>query len=128
MIFQYNRKYISIALLLLLIEIGIAVYLTSGFIRHTFGDYLVVILVYCVIRGFTSFKVKVATILSLSIAFTVEFLQLIQLLELLQLQQNTLARVVLGTQFSISDLVAYSLGIVSVIIIEYKPRKHCKHL
>ena len=120
MVFQYNRSYLGIALLLLAVEISIATYLTSGFIRHTFGDYLVVILVYCVIRGFTNLNVKISAILSLCIAFGVEFLQLTSLLQCLQLQQNTLARVVLGTQFSISDLVAYSLGIASVLIIEYR--------
>ena len=128
MVFQYNRTYLGIALLLLVVEISIAVYLTSGFIRHTFGDYLVVILVYCVIRGFTNLSVKTSAKLSLCCAFVVEFLQLTSLLESLQLQQNTLAKVVFGTQFSISDLVAYSLGIASVLIIEYILWKHYKHL
>jgi len=128
MVCQCNKTYLGIALVLLIVEIGIAVFLTSGFIRHTFGDYLVVILVYAVIRGFTNSNIKAAALVSLSIAFGVELLQLTPILEILHLQQHTLARVVFGTHFSFSDLAAYSLGIASVLIIEYKLWKEYKYL
>ena len=56
-------------------------------------------------------------------AFLIEFLQLTNFLELLNLQNNHLAKLILGTTFRFTDLVAYTLGIISVLIIEYKLQK-----
>lgn len=117
--FQFNRKYFGIALLLLLIEVGIAMWFKTGFIRHTFGDYLVVMLVYCVIRGMTNASVNTSAIITICIAYSVEFLQLTPILELTNLNNYTLARIVFGTTFSVSDLIAYALGIITVLLIEY---------
>ncbi|EMQ94880.1 hypothetical protein D778_00240 [Xanthomarina gelatinilytica] len=56
----------------------------------------------------------------LIIAFCIEFLQLCNLLEWLNLQNNTLAKLVLGSTFQVTDLLAYTLGILLVLIVEYK--------
>ena len=119
MTFQFNRKYFSIALLLLLIEVGIAMWFKSGFIRHTVSDYLVVMLVYCIIRGMTNASVNTSALITICIAYAVEFLQLTPILELTNLNNYTLARIVFGTTFSVSDLIAYALGIITVLLIEY---------
>ena len=96
--------------------------------RSTFGDFLVVILVYCFVKSFANSKPKYVAIGVLVFAFCVEFLQLSNLLKFLHLQENTVAKTILGSTFQISDLIAYTLGIITILIAEYKilpwVRKH----
>ncbi|XMO87167.1 DUF2809 domain-containing protein [Algibacter sp. AS12] len=120
---KLNKTYLLLTILLFTIETLIAIYLKTGFIRHTFGDFLCVILLYCFFKTFIEgHHFKIAVIV-LAIAFTVEFLQLTNFLELFNLHNNQLANLILGSTFQISDLVAYSLGIITVIILEYKVYK-----
>ena len=56
----------------------------------------------------------------LILSFTVEFLQLTPLLENLNLQDNIYAKLVLGNTFHVSDLIAYVLGVITIIGIESK--------
>ena len=121
---KFNINYLLLTTLLLWVEILIAINIKSGFIRHTFGDFLVVILMHCAFRAITSLSIKFSAILSLCIAFCVEFLQLTPILEWLGLAENQLARVIFGTQFSFSDLLAYTLGVLTILIIELKLCKH----
>lgn len=117
---RLNKTYIILTIVLFAIEALIAIYLKTGFIRHTFGDYLCVMLLYCFFKSFIKghhFKIAISVLM---IAFVVEFLQLTNYLELFNLQDNHLAKVILGSTFHISDLVAYSLGIITVIIFEFK--------
>lgn len=118
---QLNRNYLFFAILIFSIEILIAVYLTTGFIRYTLGDYLVVILLFCFIKSFIegdSFKIALGVLI---FSFLIEFLQLLNILELLNIQHNHLLKLILGSTFHASDLLAYTLlGIITVIFFEYK--------
>lgn len=117
---KFNKTYALITLLLFLIEVYIAAYLKTGFIRHTVGDFLVVILMYSFFKIFIEdnhFKIAISV---LAFAFVIEFLQLTNYLELFNLQDNYLAKLILGSSFHISDLVAYTLGIITIIALEYK--------
>ena len=105
-------------MLLFVTEVFIAIYLKTGFIRHTFGDFLVVILLYCFIKSFLTIKPLTGAIGVLIISFAIEFLQMGNLLYHLNLQTNTIAKLVLGNTFQTSDLIAYILGIITVLIIE----------
>ncbi len=58
--------------------------------------------------------------LVLAFAFLIEFLQLVNILEMFNLQNNHLVKLILGSTFQISDVVAYTLGILTVIIFELK--------
>ncbi|MEM9680489.1 MAG: DUF2809 domain-containing protein [Bacteroidota bacterium] len=115
---KLNKTYLIIALQLFVIEVWIALLLKDGFIRYTFGDYLVVIFLYCLLRALTNIKMIHAVILVGCFAFIVEFSQLFNLLEALGLSNNKLAVLLLGSTFHISDLIAYSVGLITVIIIE----------
>ena len=117
---KFNKTYTLLFISLLIIEVLIATFLTDGFIRYTFGDYLIVILLYCFLKSFinaSSFTIAISVLL---FAFSIEFLQLMNLLEILKLDNNHLAKIILGSTFHISDLVAYTLGIITVLIMEYK--------
>lgn len=120
MTFKFNKPFFASSMLLLSTEICIAAFLTTGFIRHTFGDYLSVILLYCAIRSFIRTKPIYVAFAVLIFAFGIEFLQLFNLLDYLNLRDNNFAVIVLGSTFSISDLMAYSLGIITIFLIDIK--------
>lgn len=117
-IFKFNRTYALCAVILFLIEAWIALIFKTGFIRHTVGDFIVVILLYCVFKSFINAKPKYIVITVIIIAFSIEFLQKINLLERLNLQHSELAKLILGSTFHISDLIAYTLGCITVLIAE----------
>ena len=116
----FNKTYFLLFVLLFIIETLIAIYFKDGFIRHTFGDYLVVILIYCFIKSLIDIEPLKLGIAVLLFAFTIELLQLANILSVLNLQDNQLVKLVLGSTFQITDLIAYTLGVITVILIEYK--------
>lgn len=121
--FQFNKNYLIAAVILFLIELGIAFTLHSGFIRHTFGDYLVVILLYTILRGCTNLGIWIASIAVLIFAYTVEFLQLTPFLTYFNLEHSFTAKLIFGSTFEINDLIAYTLGIITILILETKVLK-----
>jgi SanA protein len=116
----FNKIYFLLFIIFLFLEIAIAAFLKTGFIRYTFGDYLVVILLYCFIKSFFSIKPTRAATIALLIAYGVETLQFFNLLQLLGLESNTLAKLILGSTFHFEDIIAYTLGIFTILLIEYK--------
>ncbi|MGG6230925.1 DUF2809 domain-containing protein [Tenacibaculum sp. SDUM215027] len=113
---KFQSKYFLAFIFLLILEILIAQ--TSGFIRHTFGDFLVVILLFYFVKSFCIFSNKTIGLSVLLFAYIVEFLQLTPLLSLLSLENNRMAVIIFGATFSIGDLVAYTLGVIIVLLIE----------
>ena len=116
---QFNKYYLVLAHSLLLIELAIAFIIKTGFIRYTFGDYLVVILLYAIIRGCTNLKVWVSALVILVIAYTIELLQLTPFLTYFNLQDSFTASLIFGNTFQVEDLIAYTLGIATILIIEH---------
>lgn len=115
-----NRTYLLLTIFLFLIEVLIAIFLKTGFIRHTVGDFLVVILIYCFFKSFfkvNSIKLAIAVFL---FALCIELLQLLNILSLFGLDNNKVAILLLGSTFHLSDVVAYFLGTVSFLIIDLK--------
>lgn len=117
---KFNKHYFLLFLFIFSIEVCITFFLKTGFIRHTFGDFIVVILLYCLLKSFINIKSITIAIIVLFISFIIEFLQLTPFLEWLNLHDNTLAKTVLGSTFHISDLLAYTLGVITIILIESK--------
>ena len=110
--------YFLIFLFLLGLEIAIATYLKTGFIRAYLGDLLVVILLYCLLMSILKPSVKTGLLLTLAIAFAIELLQLIDLTRFFPQEYKQLATLVLGSHFSWLDLLMYVLGIVCAGITE----------
>ena len=117
---KFNHIYFIIFIILFVVEALIAIFIKQGFIRSIFGDYIVVILLYCLIKSFISVNSTYTAIAVLIIAFGIEFLQLTNLLEIINLKENKLAKLILGNTFQIEDLVAYTLGILTILTINYK--------
>ena len=114
----FQPYYFDAFYILLLTETAIALFLKSGFIRHTFGDFLVVILLYCFIKSFIKTKPIAIALIVLLIAYAIEFLQLYNILDYIGLRDNKFVSIVLGTSFSIEDLIAYSLGVICMVSID----------
>lgn len=123
--FQFNKNYLVLAHSLFLIELAIAFIIKTGFIRYTFGDYLVVILLYAIIRGCTNLSVWASSVVVLLIAYTVEFLQLTSFLTYINLDDSPTAKLIFGSTFHVTDLLAYALGLLTVLIAE-SPIIKCK--
>ena len=122
MTIKFNKSFFASSLMLMSTEICIAAFLTEGFIRHTFGDFLVVILMYCTIRSIINTKPFYIAIVVLALAFVIEFLQLLNVLDYLNLSHNRLAVIILGSTFHIQDLIAYTLGVITIVLIDLKTR------
>jgi len=118
--FTFRKRYLFFALSLFIIEVLIALFFHDRFVRPYVGDFLVVILIYCFIRSFFAFSVRATAIATLLLAYLIEFLQYADLLHKLGLQHSALANLVLGNLFQWGDLIAYTLGIVLVLILERK--------
>ena len=116
--FQFNRNYFAVTVLLFLTEITIALYVHDNFIRPYFGDFLVVILLYCFLMSFLKISIWVAAALVLVFSFAIETAQYFNIVEKLGLQSNKIVKVVLGNSFVWMDLLAYTLGILAVISME----------
>jgi len=116
--FKFRARYFIYSILLFAIELGIGFFLRDGFIRPYLGDFLVVILIYCFVRSFFDVSVFAATIFVLLFSYTIEFLQYLKIVETLGLQHSKIARILIGTSFDWMDLVAYTLGIGFVLVLE----------
>ncbi|PHS09744.1 MAG: hypothetical protein COA88_03965 [Kordia sp.] len=122
---KFNFSSFTAFTLLLLTEISIVIFFKTGFIRHVFGDYLVVLLLYCFLKSFVSISNNTLAGITFLIAFTVEFIQLTPLLKTIGLENHSLANLILGNTFSITDLLAYTLGYITIII--FNSYILCKH-
>jgi len=114
----FNLKFFLFALVLFIIEVLIALFVHDSIIRPYVGDFLVVILIYCGVRTFlkaSPLKVAVGVLL---FSYLIETLQYFSIVEKLGLAQNVLAKTVMGYGFDWLDILAYTLGIVTVLIVE----------
>ncbi len=118
---RFYPRYFIAAMLLLLTEIFIGLYMHDRFVRPWVGDMLVVILLYCLVKSFWNTPVLVTAMAVLLFSFIVETLQYFQLVRLLGLEQYPLARIIIGTSFEWTDLLAYAVGVGLLLLLEYKP-------
>ncbi|MGL5469348.1 MAG: DUF2809 domain-containing protein [Shewanella sp.] len=130
---QPDRKsFLIYAVLLFVIEVLIARYAPSGFIRGFVGDVLVVLLLFCMARSVVPVMNSKGHLINLLchtpwlalavllFAFTIEFGQYWGLVDKLGLGGNRLARIVIGSHFDPLDLLAYFVGYLILIGIYWK--------
>ena len=115
---KFNFNYFLIAIFLFIVEVLIAMFAHDQFIRPYFGDFLVVILVYCFVKSFLNTPFFKTAIAVLAFSFTLEVLQYLDIVNKIGLGHSKLARTVIGTSFEWIDLIAYTLGIAFVIYVE----------
>lgn len=116
--FTFDKYYFIAALLLFLIEVYIGLFIKDQFVRPYVGDFLVVILIYCFVKIFCRGQFLKIGIYVLLFAFAVEIGQHFQLVKLLGLNNSKLARTVIGVGFDWWDMLAYTLGVAVVLMVE----------
>lgn len=116
--FSFNKKYFILSVIIFITEVLIALFVRDSFIRPYFGDFLVVILLYCIVRSFWNYSVPMVVMAVLLFAYLIEILQYLKLVELLGLEDSMLATTLIGTDFGWMDMLAYTLGAVAIIWAE----------
>lgn len=104
--------YLSLFVVLFLIELFIALFVRDRFIRPYFGDVLVVILVYCAVRVVLPEKPRLLPIYVFVFAVFVEITQYLDLAELLG--GGVFLETLIGTSFSWLDILCYLCGTILI--------------
>lgn len=119
-----RKKYIIGFLILLVIEILIALFVHGGFIRNYLGDVIVVWVVYCFVKMiFPKLNSYFTAIGVMLFAFVVEFLQAVNIVDILGLGNIKFFRVIIGTSFSVIDLICYACGTAFIFILIFIHKK-----
>lgn len=116
---KFRTCYFILTILIFAIEVLIALFVHDRFIRPYFGDFLVVILLYCGFRSFLNIRPFPTAIGVFLIACTIEALQYFHLVNRLGLSHSRLARIVLGSSFEWTDIVTYAAGILCTLLVEW---------
>ncbi|MCF8508091.1 MAG: DUF2809 domain-containing protein [Hyphomonadaceae bacterium] len=120
---QRRAAYGIAALILLVVEVLIALFVNDQFVRPYLGDVLAVVLVYASLRAVTPMGFTPALCIALGIALVIEVAQALNLLGALGLADNQFARIVLGGAFDMLDMAAYLAGGIAVLAVESGSRR-----
>ena len=117
-IFRFHKNSFLIAVIIFIVEVLIALYITDNFVRPYVGDVLVVILIYYFVKAFFRIPVWPLAIGTLLFSYLIETLQYFQFVKLIGLGDNKFANIVIGNSFAWEDMIAYTVGIAFVVLIE----------
>lgn len=120
---KFDKKSFSIAIIIFLIEVIIALHIKDKIIRPFVGDILVVIFIYYFIKAFINTKAINIAIFTLFFSFVVEILQYFNFVEMIGLGHNKAARIIIGTSFSWIDLLCYFVGFILLFFIDKDLKK-----
>jgi len=115
---KIHKTYSILSVLLFLIELYIARYLTDSIIRPFVGDVLVVILLYTGIRSFIFIPYLKLAVGVLLFAYGVELSQALGLIYVLHWENYRWAQLLLGSVFDWWDMVAYTIGFIIILLFE----------
>lgn len=115
---KFSKTNLAIAILLFLVEVFIALFINDNIIRPYIGDVLVVILLYYLVKSFFDLAHVETAIAVLLFAYCIETLQYFNIVGLLGLSHSKIANIIIGTHFSWIDILAYTLGIIIILVVE----------
>ena len=119
----FYKHYALLAIGLFLLELGIALYVHDQLIRPWIGDMLVVILLFALCRSVIRANHYLLSLAVLLFAYAIEIGQYFNLVARLGLEQNRLARVVIGATFDLHDLLAYTVGALLICLVQLASRR-----
>lgn len=105
-------------IIIFITEILIALFVRDDFIRPYGGDILVTVLICCFVRIFFPRKIRLLPFWVFLFATSVEIGQYYNFVSLLGLGNITFFRVLLGSTFSVADLICYAIGCILFFIYE----------
>lgn len=115
---RFNFYYFMLTVILFIAEFFIGTYMDDAVIRPYGGDFVVVIFLYCLIKSFFKTPIKGTAVAVLLWAYVTETLQYFHFVDVLGWHDSKLANIILGSFFAWGDIVAYTLGIALVFILE----------
>jgi hypothetical protein len=118
-ILTFNLRFFLFTIALLVIEVLIALYVRDKFIRPYVGDFLVVILIYCAVKTFCKIAPLPLAAGVLLFSCVIETLQYFNIVSRLGLENNQVAKTIIGYGFEWWDILAYTLGVATVLLLEY---------
>ncbi len=116
----FNLRFFLLTILFFVTEVLIALYVKDDFVRPYVGDYLVVMLIYCAVRTFIKANPVKVAIAVLLFAYMIELLQYFRIVDRLGLSGNPVAKTVIGYGFEWWDMLAYTLGVLTILLVEYR--------
>ncbi|GAA4735187.1 DUF2809 domain-containing protein [Flavisolibacter ginsenosidimutans] len=116
----FRPGYFLLTFLLFVVEVSIALFAHDRFVRPYAGDFLVVILLYCFGKSFLKIPALPLAMTVLLFAYAIETAQYFHLVNRLGFQNHNIIRIILGSSFEWGDMLAYTLGIVFVLLVEQK--------
>jgi Protein of unknown function (DUF2809) len=119
----FNLRFFLLTILFFVTEVLIALYVKDNFVRPYVGDYLVVMLIYCAARTFIKASPVKMAIAVLLFAYLVEVLQYFRIVDRLGLSGNLVAKTVIGYGFEWLDMLAYTLGVITILLVEWGNKK-----
>lgn len=88
------------------------------FIRGFVGDLVFMILLYCFGKSCADLRPRVVAGVTLGIAYITEFMQYINLYQYIGMEHNRIARIIFGATFDVGDLIAYTLGVLCIYLLD----------
>lgn len=113
--FRLCGKSLITSVVLFLILVYIALYVRDQFVRPFLGDVLVVVWMYYTLKSVLNISATRLAAGVLLIAYAVEFAQYANVLSWLGMEHIRAVRIIFGATFDPLDLLAYTLGILSVL-------------
>ena len=104
--------YAGLFLLFLAVEVLIALFVRDAFLRPYVGDVLVVVVICLFVRIFFPHRPRLLPLYVFFFSAAVEIGQYFDYVTLLGLDQIRFFRILLGTTFSVEDLLCYGVGAV----------------
>jgi hypothetical protein len=117
-IMKINYKYLSTFIILLMVEIGIALFIHDNIIRPFVGDALVVGVIYFFLRSFISKYIRFLPVYVFLFACLIEVGQYFNLVLLLHMENIKIVRIIIGSTFDFNDIFCYFLGTILLFVYE----------
>jgi hypothetical protein len=122
-----RTKHLLIAALVFVAEVLIATtFKNVPFVRSYFGDFLVVILLYHLVKGLRDISPSTLAAAVFAFACAVEVSQYFHLADALGLRPGSVPAILLGNSFSWTDIFMYFLGCLTAYLVDtrflYVPR------
>jgi len=117
---RFERNHFFRAVVLFIVLVLIALFVRDRFIRPIFGDFLVVIFIYYALASVLNMSKAWLALGVLLFAYAVEIGQYYNLVYHLGLKGNRFAEIVIGMGFTWTDMLAYTLGVIFVYLLDTK--------
>jgi hypothetical protein len=114
---HFSKKHAFTFILVFLVEVYIALFVTDQIIRPLVGDVLVVVLIYSFVRMILDVRnPHRLAVCILLFSYLVELGQYFDLASILGLADSKFATTVIGTSFDWRDLLAYTVGFILILV------------